>query len=136
VTESTRSDLISDGELVDYTDITATMGYKWPTAVTRELEEAVQRTLPPGLQIDPGNPGDIQRQVINEQAMGIALFEVFDRVKLVLKDTVEGSPAVGRSSSLAYVHDCGWHDDETIKIRIRIEADDDGEPCFTLGTDD
>jgi hypothetical protein len=127
----TRAEMIEDGELVDYTDVAAEMGYAWPVAITRHLEAAIQATLPPGLQVSDDSPGDIRRQVINEQAMGAALYEVFGQAAQVMQDGAAASVAIANASSITYRHDCAWRDNTKLMIRVAIQ-DDEGSPCFTL----
>jgi len=127
MTDKTRTELIEDGKLVDYTEEAGALGFRWPMAMTAALDEAIRASLPPLMRA--GSPGDTMAQVIEEQGMGAALHEVFAATAEVLASA--DSMGLSNSNQVAIDLAAPWKEDFVLAMLLRVE-NDEGTPCFTL----
>jgi hypothetical protein len=128
--QASRDDLINDGDLIDYTDLAGEMGWGWPVAITHDLELAIQATMPEGLGL--AGADNTMGQVLNEQALSAAMFDILSKSAEVLQNVVRNDPAAANARQVIYQHEAAWKPGTTLAVAIRIELDDSGLPCFTL----
>lgn len=124
-----RAEALAGGSLIDYSDAASLLGYRWAVAITDDLESHLHKTLPAAL-TRPNAGSDEALRVVNNLMNAVVSSVLMHAMRAVHEAGKD--PHRANRSSTRFSFEAEWKPNERLDLEISVEADDDGQPCFTV----